>query len=227
MSVLDKIKMVPLAIDQYVREEVNKTQIVVHHTASSPDPYGVLKWWNSTPDKIAVSFVIGGVPPANGSWKDGDILQCFGSNFWAWHLGLTEKHLQAGGPNAKTNKYLNSTAIGIEICNWGQLTKTDRGYVNYVGTVVPDYQVVELATPFRGFKYYQKYTQAQLDNTGELIQFLGKKWNIPVTYKGDSLFNVSPAALQGESGVWSHVSYRPDKNDCFPQTELITMLKSL
>lgn len=227
MSVLEKIKTVPFTSTQYVDEASPKQQIYVHHTASSPDPYGVVKWWETTPDKIATSFVIAGKPDSSGKWKDGDIIQCFGTAKWAWHLGLTAKHLKAGGPKAWNNKELNRQSIGIEICSWGQLTKTDAGFKNYVGRIVPDGEVAELATPWRGFKYYQKYTQAQLDNVGELLQFLGNKWNIPLTYKGARMFDVCADALQGAPGVWTHASVRPDKNDCFPQTELISMLSSL
>lgn len=227
MSVLEKIKLVPFSPQQFLDEAVDKYQIYIHHTASSPDPYGVLKWWESTPERVATAFVIGGAPGSSTKWKDGDIIQAFGSNKWAWHLGLTQKHLTAGGPKAKTNTYLNKFSIGIEICSWGQVTKTDKGFVNYAGGRVADWEVCELAKPYKGYKYYQKYTEAQLQNTFDLLKFLGDKWNIPVKYKGDRIFDICPEALQGEPGVWTHTSVRPDKFDCFPQPELITMLSAL
>lgn len=227
MSVLEKIKTVPFTSTQYVDEASPKQQIYVHHTASSPDPYGVVKWWETTPDKIATSFVIAGKPDSSGKWKDGDIIQCFGTGKWAWHLGLTAKHLKAGGPKAWNNKELNRQSIGIEICSWGQLTKTDAGFKNYVGRVVPADEVIEYPVAYRGYKYYQKYTSAQLASVKELLQYLCNKWNISSVYKGDRIFDICPDALQGTNGIYSHVSCRPDKNDCHPQPELIDVLKSL
>ena len=227
MSVLNKIISVPLAADQYFPEETKKTQIYVHHTAGSSDPYGVFKWWASTPDRIATSFIIGGVPTKGANWKDGDIIQCFSSKHWGWHLGLKAAHLAPGGQKAKTNTELNKMSIGIEICNWGQLTKTPKGFKNYAGGIVSDKEVVELTTPFKGFKYYHRYTQAQLDNTAELITFLGDRWQIPVKYLGDRIFGICPDALQGASGLYTHVSVRPDKWDVVPQPDMIAMLKSL
>jgi N-acetyl-anhydromuramyl-L-alanine amidase AmpD len=217
MSILEKIKMASIPETQYIKTETVKKQIYVHHTASSPDPYSVVNWWTSNSEKIATSFVIAGYAGPTAKWKDGDIIQTFSSKFWAWHLGLKASHLAKGGSLAKTNQYLNSTSIGIEICNWGQLEPSAQGYKTYTGRVVPDTEVVELPTPFRGYKYYQKYTQAQLDNTAELIRFLGERWSIPIAYKGDRIFDVCVDALQGAEGVWTHASVRPDKNDCHPQ----------
>ena len=99
--------------------------------------------------------------------------------------------------------------------------------MSYVGTVVADDEVQEYTAPFRGYTYYQKYTQAQIDNVGELLSFLTTKWNIPKEYKGDQIFDIDVRALRGEPGIYTHVSVRPDKNDCHPQPELISMLKSI
>lgn len=228
MAFLDEIKSDPLSQDQYVTEETTKTQIYLHHTASSSNPYGVVKWWQSNPDKIAVSFVIGGVPSATSPdhWIDGQILQCFSSKNWAWHLGITFAGITKK-PNFKTNKELNANSIGIEICSWGQLTKTDKGWTSYAGVVVPDANIVEYPTPFRGFKVYEKYTDAQIESTRKLILFLCDRWNIPKTFMGMQMFDMDERAFIGTPGIFTHVSVRKDKNDCHPQKELIDMLKSL
>lgn len=226
-TILSKIKTVPFAPQHFMDKVTPKSQIYIHHTASSPNPYGVLKWWETTPERVATSFVVGGSQGLSPQWKDGDILQAFNSSKWAWHLGLTKVHLAKGGPKAKSNIELNSQSIGIEICNWGQLTHTDNGFLTYAKTRVPDWEVCELATPYRGFKYYQKYTPQQLENTFELLKFLCDKWSISKTFKGVRMFDICPEALQGESGIWCHTSVRPDKFDCFPQPELISMLSGL
>ena len=40
-------------------------------------------------------------------------------------------------------------------------------------------------------------------------------------------FDISEEALDGDAGLWTHTSYRKDKRDCFPQTDLIKLIKSL
>lgn len=227
MSILDKIIFKPLATDQYCTDEVPKVQIYLHHTAGSADPYEVLNWWASTPEKIGTSFVIAGKPKKNSNWKDGDILQVFNTGFWAWHLGLKEEHIKVGGQYAQKNPFLNKHSIGIEICNWGGLTKRDDGYYTYVNSRIPTAEVVDLGTSYRGYRYYHKYTDAQLENVQELLRYLCSKWNVPALYRGDEIFDVHPLALQGAPGIWTHTSVRPDKNDCSPQPNFIDMLRNL
>lgn len=225
-DILNRITMVPFANDQFLDEVSTKRQIFLHHTASDPSPYGVVDWWKSTSERVATAFVVGG-STVGVKWKDGDVVQTFGSNKWAWHLGLKQEHLIKGGPNHSNNIDMNKMSIGIEICNFGQLTKSAKGYKAYTGTIIPDTQVVEYTIPYRGYSHYQKYTDAQIQTVHDLVVYLGQKYNIPVSYKGDKMFNICPEALCGESGVWTHTSVRPDKFDCHPQPELIEMLKSL
>lgn len=227
MSILNKIILNPLTPDQYYTEKTQKKQIYIHHTAGNPDPFSVRKWWLTTPEKVGTSFIIGGKPTKATNWKDGDIHQSFSSDYWAHHLGLTAAHVQIGKPGNKTNLELNKFSIGIELCNWGYLTKTAKGFITYTGVVVPNEEVVTYTTPFKGYTYYHKYTDAQLQNLKELLQFLCNKWNIPTTYYGKEIFDVNVRALRGESGIWTHVSVRPDKFDCHPQLELIDILENL
>ena len=228
-ELLNKITLSPLTTDQYVNESADKYQIYLHHTAGSPNPYAVIhNWWQRTPARIATAFVIGGFPEfSTATWKDGDIIQAFNSSKWAWHLGLATKHLAKGGSTKKSNTYLHKHSIGIELCNWGWLTQTNRGFETYVKSVVPDSQVEELAIPYRGYKYYHKYTDAQLDSVNSLLLFLCNKWKIPTQLQSSDIFSISPAALQGVPGIWTHTSVRPDKTDCYPSPRLISLLESL
>ena len=69
--------------------------------------------------------------------------------------------------------------MGIEICNYGPLTLSNDGrFFNYVNSLVPETQVVELDESFRGYKFYHKYTDAQLDNLGKLLIFLSDRFDI-------------------------------------------------
>jgi N-acetyl-anhydromuramyl-L-alanine amidase AmpD len=207
---------------QYVNKVYPKNQIVVHHTASSGNPYGVLEWWRQTKEAVGTAFVIGRGTGKN--WKDGEILQCFSSNKAGWHLGLKAKHLVKGG---KTSSELNLTSVGIELCSWGQLSSKDGKFYTYEGSVVPESQVLTLDTPHRGYRFYQSYTEAQLESLQVLLRYLCDRYDITNVYKGDAIFDIDPRCLKGERGIWTHVSCRPDKFDCFPQKGLIEVLSSL
>ena len=75
--------------------------------------------------------------------------------------------------------------------------------------------------------YYEKYTDAQIKTVGELLLLWRNKYGIPLNYK-DYMFDFSSSASElGTPGVWTHCSFRRDKTDCHPQTELIEMLKAL
>jgi hypothetical protein len=220
-----KITQYAFPANQYVQEEIPKSQIFLHHTAGNADPFAVYRDWSSNPERIATCVVVGGKPPANGNWIDGEIAQGFSSKYWAFHLGLKESTFQKYGVPYQS---LDRISVAVEICNWGQLTynKADGKYYNYVNRVVPASEVCILDTPFKGYKFYHAYTDAQIQSVKELLQLWNQRFNIPLTYNPD-IFDISLRALRGESGVYTHNSVRTDKVDISPQPKMIAMLKSL
>jgi len=209
--------------NQYISESTNKVQIYLHHTAGNSNPFNVFKDWESNPERIATCVTVGGNPGKSKEFKDGDVVQGFSSKFWAYHLGLKESTFQKFGVPYKS---LDKISIGIEICNWGQLTLKNGKYYNYVNRVVPNEEVIELEKPHRGFKFYHAYTDAQIEATKDLLLLWKERYKIPLTYNPD-IWDVTPRALKGESGVFTHNSVRLDKVDVSPQPKLIKMLKSL
>jgi hypothetical protein len=53
-----------------------------------------------------------------------------------------------------------------------------------------------------------------------------ERYNIPLNYHED-IWDVTPRALKGEPGVYTHNSVRFDKTDISPQPNMIAMLKGL
>ena len=214
------IKQVTFPTSQYMAEEHPKTQIYLHHTAGNANGEQVFKGWESNSERIATCVSISG--PGVGS-IDGQIIQGFSSKHWAYHLGLKESTFQKHGVPYKS---LDKISIGIEVCNWGQLTLKDGKFYNYVNREVPADQVCTLENPHRGFKYYHNYSDAQIESVKHLLILWKDKFNIPLTYNED-IWDVTIRALKGESGVFTHNSVRTDKVDVFPAPKLIEMLKSL
>jgi len=215
---LKEIITVDFPTDQYIRESHDKNQIVIHHTVSGQGVNGDIAWWRQTADRVGTAIIVG--------W-DGKIYQCFGSKYWAYHLGL----------KTKNNKELNKKSIGIEIDAWGGLVRTNRQWYpakwdkelkKHVANtrVAPIKNVQVYEEGFKGFYGFEKYTDAQIEAVRQLLVYWNKRYDIPLDYN-PTMFNISQEALSGKSGIWSHTSFRSDKSDCYPDERLIAMLKSL
>jgi N-acetyl-anhydromuramyl-L-alanine amidase AmpD len=221
---INKIIQYNLPDHQYYSEVLRKTQIYIHHTAGNSNPLLVVDSWKQTPEKISTAFVIAGKPDKSKSYQDGDIVQGFSSKYWSYHLGIKKEIFQSRNIEYKP---LDKYSIGIELCNWGYLKKGQDGkFRTYVNSIVPEEEAIKLDTPFRRYEYWHNYTDAQINALRDLLVYLCDKFNIPKTYNED-MWDVSNKALSGESGIWTHVSVRSDKTDCYPHTKLVTMLKSL
>ena len=218
-----KLTQTPFSSNQYIVEEHPKVQIYIHHTAGNADPFAVFKGWESNTERIATCVTVGGKPGKNTTWQDGEVAQGFSSKYWAYHLGLKESTFQKYGVPYKS---LDKISIGIEICNWGQLTLKDGKFYNYVNKEVAKEDVCELDKPHRGYKYYHNYTDAQIAATKDLLILWRDRYGIPLTYNED-IWDITTRALKGEKGVFTHNSVRTDKVDVYPHPKLVEMLKSL
>jgi N-acetyl-anhydromuramyl-L-alanine amidase AmpD len=214
------IKQVSFPSSQYIQEEHPKKQIYLHHTAGNPNGENVFKHWENNAERVATCVTISGKGP---DCVDGQIVQGFSSKHWGFHLGLKESTFQKAGVPYKS---LDKISIGIEICNWGQLTQKDGKFYTYVNRELPASQVCELEKPFKGYKFYHNYTDAQIESVKQLLLLWKDRYNIPLDYYED-IWDITPRALKGASGVFTHNSVRRDKVDVYPHPKLIQMLKSL
>jgi hypothetical protein len=220
---LKKIKQVPLRESQYIKEETPKKQIVLHHTAGNASGVNTISAWDTDDrGRIATCVTISG-PNAKGT-HDGEICQAFGSKFWAYHLGIKPEVFKAYKVSYQS---LDKIAIGIEICNWGSLTLKDGKYYNYVNREIAADQVTILETSYKGFKYFHKYSDAQIQSVKDLLIYWKGIYGIDLTFNYDQMFTVNTKALKGENGLYSHNSYRKDKIDIYPCPRMIAMLKTL
>jgi len=213
---LDLTKIVQERLDsnQYIQETHPKKQIYLHHTAGGPDAVSVARFFNNKEGKVATAFIIG----ANGT-----IVQCFSSKHWAYHLGLKQEIFTEAGVSYQS---LDKISVGIEICNYGPLTKRNGYYYNYVGGKVDYTKVTFLDQKYKGHIYWQSYTDAQIESTRQLLVYLCDTYNIPRDYFA-TIFDIDKRALRGESGIFTHNSVRKDKSDIYPCPKMIAMLEAL
>lgn len=217
------ITQYPFPNTQFIEQETSKKQIYLHHTAGNSNPFATFKDWENNKERIATCIVIGGKPKKNDTHFDGQIVQGFSSKFWAYHLGLKESVFHNFNIPYTS---LDKSSIGIEICNWGQLTRKNSKFYTWANTVIAEEEVIILDKEYKGYKYFHNYTDAQIQSVKELLILWKDKWNIPLKYNED-IWDVTIRALKGESGIYTHNSVRYDKIDIYPHPKMIEMLKSL
>ncbi len=223
--------------DEYIKKQTKKNTIFLHHTSGGSRPDWSIGRWSSNFMKDSngelilqsngkpklkrsgVNYVIGRSSSSSSEtvW-DGKILRAFDDRYWAYHLEDDPK-----------NEELNSRSITIEICNYGPLTLSkDGSFLNSVNKPVSEKDVVELERPFRGYKYWERYTEKQIDSLSKLITYIQNRWNIPIesSIYNEDWFNYNQKYLTS-GGLRTDSQIENEKFGLFPQKELIEMLNSL
>lgn len=211
---IQKIVQKRLSQGQFFEEPSDKTQIYLHHTAGNGNAEGVARFWNSNDSQIATAFIVG---------ENGTIVQCFSSKHWAWHLGIDSQDFATRGLPYKN---LNKLSVGIEVCNWGMLKEKNGKFFNYVGGEINPSYVTTLDAPYKGYKHWYKYTDAQIEATRQLVVYLCETYGIPKTYRKE-IWSLDNEAFKGTKGIYTHNSVRKDKADIYPCPRMIKMLENL
>ena len=213
----------------------------MHHTNGWHNPFKVIDDWGKHPKKkVATEYVIGGLSIKNDEdVYDGKIIQSMPDKCYAWHLGIGKEAM-------------HRESIGIELCNFGNLTKgfyykknqghfqkvvanPNKFYTSY-GQEVHSSQVEALKEPFRGYVYWHKYSEEQLKELKNLLQYLSFTYKIdirkglPQRIKqiGAKAFDeVSITNCKNTPGLWSHSNVSAQKLDVAPQEKLIEMLMKI
>lgn len=128
--------------------------IVVHYTASG-DFITTRDRLLDKASKVSAHYLIG---------RAGELEQLVPLNKCAWHAGESEWRGYKG---------LNKYSIGIELVSFGPLVLKDGEYHSAeYGTKVPANEVHDGAPPTSTYRYWQKYTDAQLDQLAHTIDDL-------------------------------------------------------
>jgi len=217
--------------DEYVRDygKIEPLGFFIHHTAGWDNPYNTISSWNrDTRGRVATQYCIGGTNvKGKDAPNDGVVVECFPNNYLGWHLG------KVGG------FAISKFSGGVELNNFGYLTKKGDKYYTYVNTEVKPEYVCDLGYKFRGHQYWHAYSDKQIESLRLLILHLKDIYpkmdlenGIPKMLKEGvhpkEAFEFNEDAYNAKQfGLWSHTSVRKDKFDCFPQEELVDMLKGL
>lgn len=208
---------------EYLKGNYKNDYIILHHTAGAPNPRAVVDWWaKDSLGKVATEFVVGGQHCTTGNTKyDGQIVRAFPEGCQGYHIG------------SSGSSYMNTHAVGIEICNFGYV---DKGKT-YTGAKVSLDQTVSLSSKFRGYLSWHKYSDEQIRAVRDLLLYIAERDNIDLhegLYKwikeegAIKAFDYHVDAYKGKvKGLLTHTNIRKDKFDCSPQPNLVDMIMSL
>ena len=212
---------------EYLEGPTTKYWLFIHHTAGWNNPYKCVdNWGRDKRGRVATQYVIGGPHPLNSDLTyDGVVVDCIPEGGYGWHLGKNG------------SQYMHTHSIGVEVCNFGWLTKKGDKYYTYANTQVHPDNVCDLGFKFRGYQYWHNYSEAQIDALKSVILYVQKEHNIDVTKGLVEEMNKKEAAIAFDwnsdayygkkHGMWTHTNTRKDKSDMYPHPKLVEMLKSL
>lgn len=142
----------------------------------TPNAYGNFA---SPPSLIVMHYTAGGAGKVAAEWlcnpqaqasahivvdRDGSMMQLLPFNRMAWHAGASQWNGRQG---------CNSFSIGIEISNYGFLTKQpDGNYKTAYGDPMPASKAIDARHKNGYFAGWEKYAPAQLDAVEELTKAL-------------------------------------------------------
>jgi len=217
--------------DEYVRDygKIEPLGFFIHHTAGWDNPFNTVSNWNRDKrGRVATQYCIGGTNVKGKEAKyDGVVVECFPNNYLGWHLGKVG------------NFQISKMSGGVELNNFGYLKKKGDKYYTYVNTEVQPEFVCDLGYKFRGHQYWHAYSNKQIESLRLLILHLRDIYpkmdlvnGIPKLLKEgvhpkDAFEFNEDAYYARQFGLWTHTNVRKDKFDCFPQPELVEMLKQL
>jgi hypothetical protein len=187
--------------DQFFQVTAPKTGICLHHTVGG-SAQSTFSWWCQSSEMVGTAYIVD---------RDGTIYETFNPNFWAWQFGLPWP-LEEKTPFEKR-------FIGIEIASEGGLIEQNGKLYCFDRisdkTLKKRTEAFDYGQIYRGYRYFDKYEQVQIDSVIELVDHLCRKFNIekrvPLDYLAfhdKKLFNFQ--------GIIGHTNVRLDKSDPAP-----------
>ena len=161
------------------------------------------------------------VATATGITDDGKLFRGFDEENWAWHLGCKDKDFKHLGLTNNALQ-LEKFSIGTEVCNAGSL---DNKHKSWFGYQPPEDRVIEL--DYKKAKYFETYTDQECATLKYWTLLNALRFKIPLYYREWDMWNLSFDALRAVPGIYTHNSFREDKNDISPQPNIIRTAKEL
>jgi N-acetyl-anhydromuramyl-L-alanine amidase AmpD len=211
---------------EYVNEIDAKRYIFISVNNGQHSPYKVIdRWASDQRGRVGAHYVIGGLAThldvdklsvSDGAY-DGKVLQAIKDENRGFHLGRVKSH--------KLIKH----SISIELCSAGYLKEKGGKYFTWYDQEVHPSQVVRLEKSYRGYRYFHKYSQNQLDSLEALLKLLCEKHeiynhSIDINKLRISGVNHFDDAIESDLKVSSRDVLRSDTISISPQSGLLDVL---
>jgi N-acetyl-anhydromuramyl-L-alanine amidase AmpD len=179
------LKLSELPLHKYYQEKHKKELLVLHHTAGTTVG-GAVNHWKAHASNIGCAYIIN---------RNGTIHGIFPADCWAHHIG-------AG------NRGDEQRSIGIELVNVGPLVLRGSQFYWWPNNFTTLYSgsyfnITTQQKLWRGYEYWELYTDEQYDSLNKLIRYLCHLHDIP--FRADT-----------NRGICSHAGLRQDKTDVSP-----------
>ncbi|WP_457302154.1 N-acetylmuramoyl-L-alanine amidase [Phyllobacterium sp. P5_D12] len=172
--------------------ELNPRFLIIHYTASGPGA-DIARYFSQKAANVSAHLVVR---------RDGSVTQCVPFNLVAWHAGKS----QWTGKGGIKYSGLNSSAIGIEIENWGPLNKSAEGWVSWTGAAVDGSKVIEarhkFGVPNCG---WEVFTTAQIETVIALAQAICSTYAIEDIMGHD---DIAPGRKSDPGPAWDMEAFK-------------------
>lgn len=208
MAVIDRSLTLP--VGEFFEPAGQKNGICIHHTVGGT-ARSTYDWWrkdrsaDGTGRRVGTAYLIE---------RDGSIHEVFAPEAWAYQFGLSWR--------VDRKLAFEKRFIGIELASVGPLLEKDGAFYCFDRvdnkTRVDKRTVFDFGKTWRGYRYWTRYPEAQVDALIELIDDLCARFLIErrvpsdfTRFYGEELFDFE--------GVIGHTMVRTDKTDPNPDTE--------
>lgn len=178
----------------------NKKQILLTHTARDLRDYiNGLKYRINGNNKKLPHYIIS---------REGKIYQILPPTTYSNYIDIKSY-----------NK--NTIIISLENLGWLRKNPLKGGYINWIGNIYKD-RIYE--RKWRGYFFWQPYTDEQMNSLSNLIKELCVEFNIPETFIGH---NVKVDKIEKFNGIATYSNYDKERTDLNPSFNFEEIIKTL
>lgn len=177
-----------------------KKQILLTHTSRNIRDYisGLKYRYNGDYEKLP-HYIIS---------REGEIFQILPPETYG-------KYLESASYNKQT------IIISLENLGWLKKNPLSNGYINWIGNIYKD-EVYE--RKWRGYFFWQPYTDQQMESVSQLILKLCDEFDIPKTTIGH---NVKMDKIEKFNGIASYSNYYSERTDLNPSFDFEKLKKNI
>jgi hypothetical protein len=207
-----------LPASEYFAQPQAKSGIAIHHTVGG-SARSTVKWWRADRAKNGRKRHVGTAYLID---HDGTVFELFDPTGWAYQFGLR-------WPTALRLQF-ERRFIGIELASEGGLLEHEGELYCFdrvsPRTWKPEWEAFDCGERYRGYQWFDRYEEAQLEALGRLVDELCHRFAIPRRHP-DPPFDYYGDALIRFEGVIGHAMVRRDKSDPAPDPRLWETLGEL